>query len=145
MSGVREIDIETFRKSRSTRMREKIADLACSFSQRGWKETDARIEDCAAIKTHVNFGRRGVTAGVGGFAVGLSYEVNGKRYEAEAVSPVKVENGEAIKIRYNPRHPEQNNSIVSEMSWATSVVKIETILMVIFLLALFAAGIMMRR
>ncbi len=32
------------------------------------------------------------------------------------------------------------------MSWATSVVKIETILMVFFLLALFgAAGVMMRR
>jgi hypothetical protein len=136
MGDVRDIDIETFGKSRLTRLREKLGDLVCSFSRRGWKQTDARIENCAAMQ---------VIDGFGGYAVALSYEVDGESYQADAVSPVEVEKGDTIKIRYNPRHPEQNNSFDSETNWTSPAFRIRTILMVLVLLGLLAAGIIMRK
>ena len=139
------IDIESFRRTQAENLRQRFSDLHGSFSHRGWLETDAQIEDCTATKPHLRSWRGGASAPIGGYVVGLTYEVQGRRFEAEAISQVKVEKGETIKIRYNPRHPEQNNSILSETSWVSSVVKIETILMVLLLLGLLAAGIMMRR
>src|SRR5579863_8685909 len=132
------IDIESFRRTPQERLRLRFKDLLSSFTHRGWLETDARVEQCGAMEVQ-DFGS------IGGYAAVLSYEVDGKRYEAEVVSLVQVEKDDTIRIRYNPRHPEQNNSIGSETSWSSPVVKIGTILMVLVLLCLLAAGIMVRK
>ncbi len=137
MGEVRNIDVENFRKSRSARLREQLVDLACRFSHRGWIEADARIEICGAMEV-LDFGS------TGGHAVVLSYEVDGMRYEAEAISLVKAEKGEIVKIRYNPRNPEQNNSFGSETNWTSPVFRIGTILMVLMLLGLLLAGVLLR-
>ncbi|MFZ0302532.1 MAG: DUF3592 domain-containing protein [Terracidiphilus sp.] len=134
------IDIESCRLTPAEKLRLWFNDLLGSFSHRGWKETDAQVEACGAMDVLA-----GVYMSIGGYAVVLSYEVDGKRYEAEAVSSVKVEKGGTIKIRYNPRHPEQNNSIGSETNWTSPAFRIGTILMVLVLLGLLAAGIVMRR
>jgi hypothetical protein len=139
------VDIQSFRRTPAEKRRLWLNDLLSSFSHRGWLETDAKIEDCTATKPNFRSYRAGASACIGGYVVGLTYEVDGKRYDAGAISQVKVEKGETIKIRYNPRHPDQNNSIISETSWASSAVRVETILLVILMLGLLAAGIMMRK
>jgi len=131
------IDIESFRRTPAENLRLWFSDLLNSISHRGWKETDARVEQCGAMQVQDS-------GSTGGYAAVLSYEVDGKRYEAEAITLFEVQLHETVKIHYNPRHPEQNNSFGSETSWASPLVRIGTILMVLLLLALLAAGIMMR-
>jgi hypothetical protein len=131
------IDIESFRRTPAENRRLWLSNILSSFSHRGWLETDARVEQCGAMQVQ-DFGS------IGGYAAVLSYEVDGKRYEAEVVSLFQVERGETVKIRYNPRHPEQNNSIGSQTNGASPAFRIGTILMVLVLLGLPAAGIMMR-
>lgn len=139
------IDIESFRRSRTEKLRVRLNDAVSFFSHRGWEETNARVEDCSRLRGNPNNFKPWTAPATGGYAVGLSYDVDGKHYEAGAISPVEVEKGVTIRIRYNPRNPKQNNSFSSETSWVPFAVRIETILLVFLMLGLLAAGIMVRR
>jgi hypothetical protein len=144
LSKEKNIDIESFRRTRAQKLHAGLNSALSSLFHRGWKETDARIEDCTIMPTHVHYGRSWDTQGIGGYAVGLSYVVDGKLFEAETISPVKVQIHETIKIRYNPAHPEQNNSFGSETNWAPTAVWIEFVLVALLLLTLVVFGVFMR-
>lgn len=142
MSRDKNIDIESFRRRASFSLSLWFSDLIGRLFHRGWIETDARIESCN--KMEVQGGGGTALPGWGGYAVVLSYQVDERRYEAETISMYEAQVNNTIRIRYNPGHPEQNNSFGSETRWASPAVKIGTFLMVFVLLGLLIAGILMR-
>ena len=48
------------------------------------------------------------------YAVGFLYKVDGVAYRDGTVSFVEVQPHDKFAIRYNPEHPDQNNSLESE-------------------------------
>jgi hypothetical protein len=80
-----------------------------------WAETEAEVTDCtfARLRAYVDGG--GVEDQLAHYAVGFRYDVAGVTYKGVLSSPVEVQPQDTFSIRYNPAHPEQNNSIASEL------------------------------
>jgi hypothetical protein len=82
---------------------------------------------------------------IGGYAVTFTYAVNGKTYDGIAISPDKFEENDTFVIRYNPDHPEENNSFESEFSWIDGFMSYYAAFLFLAFLALVAVGLYLRR
>jgi hypothetical protein len=81
-----------------------------------WAEGEATVTDCTFAHARDLLDGGGVDDELAHYAVGFTYQVNGKTYTGVLSSPVEVEAGDTFAIRYNPRKPEQNNSLASELN-----------------------------
>jgi hypothetical protein len=93
------------------------ADLIEQALHHDWPEVEAEVRDCRFVRAI-----RGSGASVGQsayYAVGFTYQVNGITYQGVLSSPVEVQTHDKFSIRYNPEHPEENNSLASkcESGW----------------------------
>lgn len=77
----------------------------------GWPEAEAEVTSCRIVRRS---GTYRLDVSVPFYAVGFSYAVNGVTYTDDTNSPVEVQPGDKFSIRYNPEHPEENNSLASE-------------------------------
>jgi hypothetical protein len=135
MSESRNIDIESLRRSRRQKICDRLDVLFGWLRKRGWLEAEAEVVECvsASGRTYYPYHeRQGLW--VSGYAVTFAYTVDGKRYEGTTVSPDPVELHSRMTIRYNPRHPAQNNSFDSETDWVSPAAKVEEVLALIFVL-----------
>jgi hypothetical protein len=133
MSESRNIDIETLRQSRWERVCDRTDVLFGWMRKRGWREAEAEVVECIPTRFHPSY-RTGAAPLVGGYVVTFNYEVDGKRHEGTTISPDPVELHSKVTVRYNPRHPERNNSFDSETEWAEPAAKVEEVLGLCFLL-----------
>ena len=136
MSEENDIDIETLRKPRSARFRETLSEFASRLSHRGWKKIEAQVRDCTLVPPSTYPIEVDSWRQIGGYAVSFTYEVDGKTYSGMFNSPVKVQEQDQFVIRYNPRHPEENNSLGSENSWVTLYTKLASIVLGLLMLFL---------
>jgi hypothetical protein len=77
----------------------------------GWLETEAEVTSCKSFHHPGNL-RSGSSPGF--YGVCFTYKVDGISHEGATDSPVEMQRGDKFSIRYNPEHPEQNNSLESE-------------------------------
>lgn len=77
-----------------------------------WLEVEAEVCDCRFIRAKV--GSRSTVGESAHYAVGFKYQVNGTTYQGVLCSPVEVQAHDKFSLRYNPDHPEENNSLASE-------------------------------
>jgi hypothetical protein len=136
MSEEKDIDIETFMRPRSARIRGRLTDIFTSLLHLGWIETEAEVRECTVIrKNYVSTTQ--VMPRFGGYVVTFTYSVDGKTYGGSTFSPDEVQTGDKFAIRYNPRHPEQNNSFESETNWTTTYSKWFVIIALLLVFYLF--------
>jgi hypothetical protein len=136
LSEENDIDIETLRKPRSTRFREMLSEFIGRLSHRGWKKIEAQVRDCTLVPPSTYPSRYDGWNRIGGYAVSFTYVVNGKAYPGMLNSPVEVQAHDRFLIRYNPRHPEENNSLGSENSWVTLYTTLASAVLVLLMLFL---------
>jgi hypothetical protein len=145
MNEDHDIDIESFRRSRVDRLRSALRDEFSWLLHRGWTTVKAEVSDYSIIKRGYYSRYSSGGGGLGGYAVGFTYRVEGKSYEGCHISPDKVESGERFDIRYNTQHPEQNNGFESETAWAGLASKLTTTVVALFLLFLLVSNLFTRR
>jgi hypothetical protein len=92
-------------------------DLIAHALHHDWPEVEAEVQDCRFIRAVRHSG-----ASIGQpayYAVGFTYQVKGITYKGVLNSPVEVQPHDKFPLRYNPEHPEQNNSLASkyESGW----------------------------
>lgn len=150
----REIDFDSFRKSRWQRLREWWQvrshqllfwghDAGGRFRQRGWVEAEAEVISCTAVRRSRSYfprryGYRLSAPLLGGWIVEFKYSVDGKTYNGVTNSPCEVQQEDRFVVRYNPSRPEENNSLDSELSWFRGpIVAIYELLLALLLLAAF--------
>jgi hypothetical protein len=80
-----------------------------------WAETEAQVTDCTFAHFRATLDGGGIDDQLAHYAVGFTYEVDGVQYKGVLSSPVEVQPGDTFAIRYNPAHPEENNSVASEL------------------------------
>jgi hypothetical protein len=154
MSEERDFDIESFRKTRSQKIREnlqkfreRMTELVSFVTHRGWAETEAEVRSCKLLhyRTYAMLPSKSGSMPLSGYAVTFTYRVNGKTYDGITISPDEVQERDGFKIRYNPLHPEENNTLDSEISWIDGFMKYYDVLLILAVLALVIAGIALRR
>jgi len=74
----------------------------------GWPETEAEVTSCRYVRG--SYGKGGTPAY---YAVGFAYKVDGTIFVGATTSSVEVECHDKFSVRYNPEHPEENNSLAS--------------------------------
>lgn len=119
MSEEPAIDPETLRKSHVERLEADLHELASRLTHLHWPSTEAEVTDCRAARNRVSLHSKIEPPLLLGYIVGFSYSVNGKSYAGTLDSPVEVEAGDRFKLRYNPDHPNENNSLCSDNSPST--------------------------
>jgi hypothetical protein len=72
-----------------------------------WREAEAEITSCGRM--HYSQSIQPPYC-----AASFTYMVDGVEYTDATNSPVEVQRGGKFMVRYNPEHPEENNSLVSE-------------------------------
>jgi hypothetical protein len=80
-----------------------------------WLETEAEVTDCTYAPVRAFVDGAGVDEQLAHYTVGFTYKVNGNTYKGVLSSPVQVEPHDTFSLRYNPNHPEENNSLESEL------------------------------
>jgi len=143
MSDENNIDIETLRSSMrplSVRIRESLTDWIGWLFHRGWVEVEAEVRDCTPIhkgpfSTLSLY--KSATATFGGYVVGFTYVVQGKEYEGITNSTVEVQKHDKFAIRYNLKHPEENNTFDSETNWVVTYTKYFTVILFLFMVFLY--------
>jgi hypothetical protein len=80
----------------------------------------------------------------GGYAVRFSYSVDGRVHKGLTKSSFEVREKDPFPIRYNPRHPEENNTLDSANSRATLLVKFLTPALVFLMLFMFMMSVVFR-
>ncbi len=94
--------------------------------KRGWLETEAEVIECVSAESCTIYS--GCEGPIPSYVVTFTYVVDGVEYKGMTISPVEVELQSRMTIRYNPRHPAQNNSFDSETEWIKPVAKLEEVL-----------------
>ena len=87
-------------------------DLIENALHHDWLEVEAEVCDCRFIRA--TSGSRSSVGEAAHYAVGFKYQVNGTTYQGVLSSPVEVQVHDKFFLRYNPDHPEENNSLASE-------------------------------
>jgi hypothetical protein len=146
LSGENDIDIETLRQSRWARLCAPLSEFFSQLSHFHWPEAKAEVIDCTPVQP-LSVGRsRFLPYGpsqfdgwetVGGYAVTFCYSVDGRSYKGLTKSSFEVQKHDMFPIRYNPRNPEENNTLDSTNSRATLVTKLLTLLLALLILFLF--------
>jgi hypothetical protein len=80
-----------------------------------WTEVEAEITDCTYARFRAYVDGAGMEDQLAHYSVGFTYKVDGITYKGVLSSPVQVEPHDTFLLRYNPDHPEENNSIESEL------------------------------
>ena len=141
MSNDDNFDIETLRcrmRPLSVRIRESLKDWINGVLHRDWVEVDAEVCDCTPIHRSVfSTLRRSTIAQFGGYAVCFIYVVQSRKYQGITNSPVELQEHDKFAIRYNPKHPEENNTFDSETSWTVTYTIYFTIILFLFLVFLY--------
>jgi hypothetical protein len=139
MNEDRDIDIESFRLSRMAKIRAKFPDLMSTLFHRGWVETEAEVQTCRLIRHKYPYMvSRSGTASIGGYVVMFTYVVHGKPYDGMVISPAEVQAHDRFAVRYNPRSPGQNNSLMSEAEWLPAFSNVVYLLLILAFLVYLA-------
>jgi len=80
-----------------------------------WLETEAEVTDCTFARQSYEIDGAGMDTDLAHYVVTFTYNVNGTTYTGVLSSPVQVEPHDKFALRYDPDHPEENNSIASEL------------------------------
>jgi hypothetical protein len=136
VSEQRDVDAGILIREDSGKARTQFANPGSGLFHRGWVDVEAEVSDCTLIRNYIAT-PRDAWKPLGGYVVGFSYEVNGKSYEGILDSPDKVAMGDKFTIRYDPRHPEKNNTFDSETHWSYTYTKIFSIGIILLMLFLF--------
>lgn len=139
MSEQRDVDAGILIREDSGKARTQFANPGGGLFHRGWLDVEAEVLECTTPP-------RGCTPylaeteGAYGplpYIVTFRYTVDGKSYEGILNSPDEVERGEKFTIRYDPSHPEKNNTFDSETNWTYTYTKIFSVVMILLMLFLF--------
>jgi hypothetical protein len=135
MSEEQDISAGILSRERPGRGRTILQSLVGELFHRDWVETQAEVHDCTAVRSHFTTSPdTSVARGLAPYVVGFTYVVEGKSYEGILNSPDEVQEGDRFAIRYDPRHPEKNNTFDSETNWTVTYTKIIGVLMALALL-----------
>ncbi|MFZ0745872.1 MAG: hypothetical protein WAM85_15795 [Terracidiphilus sp.] len=157
MTRDEDIDIETFRRTRTGGFREwrldlghKFrnwrADLLGRFMQKGWLETEAEAICSRPIGHKYKYISRNAQPTLSGWAVNFTYDVDGKSFDGIAISRAKMNIHNKFIIRYNPAHPEENNTLATKLDWIDGFVTgAYDLFLVVLLGTLIVAGLLLRR
>jgi hypothetical protein len=118
----------------------QIANGGSGLFHRGWVEGEAQVIACS---TPVS--RRYTTPRPDGegssrdlpYVVAFRYMVKGKSFEGTVNSPDEVQRGDTFPIRYDPRHPEKNNTFDSETNWTYTYTAIFSVAMLLLMTVVF--------
>jgi len=121
----------------SARIREALKDFVSGLFHRNWAEVEAEVRECTPIyPSSYTPHWQGTLPKFVGYVVTFSYVVNDKKYEGITNLPNEVKLHDRLAIRYNPRHPGENNTFDSETNWATTYSKYFTVIGILLLLFL---------
>lgn len=134
MNDDRDIDLASFRRSRWDTIRDRLTDMIPGLRQRHWMIVDAEIRACTS-STQIGTSRGPIESlKVGPYIVDFTYKVNGRIFDGVTSSPVKVEKHDKFAIHYNPRRPEENNSLDSETAWVNSYAIVSSVVILLMIL-----------
>jgi hypothetical protein len=125
-------------RERRGKSRGPFAKVGGGLFHRGWVQGEAEVLACSTSVSRRYVPTRPFGAiGVLPYVVTFQYVVNGNRYEGVLNSPDEVEKGDTFAIRYDPSHPENNNTFDSETNWTYTYTKIFSIVMILLMAILF--------
>jgi hypothetical protein len=140
------IDIETLRQSRWLRILAPVSELYSRLFHLHWSKVRAEVIDCTPIAaTKYPILPEDGWMRIGGYTVTFSYSVGGRTYKGLTESSFKVATHDTFPIRYNPRHPEENNTLGSTNSRASLFAKFLTPILALLILFLFIKACVFRR
>ena len=143
MSQSPDFDLETLRQSRIARLEAELHELAGRLTHLHWPSTQAEVTDCKRMRVPQRFYGDSYPLPepplIRGYAVGFRYSVDGKSYTGILDSPVEVEAGDRFQLRYNPNHPNENNSLCSENSPSMMYAKLANVVLAILAVAFLLA------
>ena len=140
MSEQRDAGAGILIRERRRKSRDLYANLGSGLIHRRWVEGEAEVLACSTPLSRRYASTRfeaEESIRVMPYVVIFRYMVNGKSYEGMLNSPDKVERGDTFTIRYDPRHPEKNNTFDSETHWTYTYSKIFSIAMILLMAFLF--------
>jgi hypothetical protein len=125
-----DIDIGTLRRPRTQRIAAWFSAPIREITHLGWRTTSATVVACRPARVsryyspsmRVPYDPPILT----GFIVEFSYDVNGRTYTGILDSPVEVQPDDKFDLRYNPAHPEENNSLGSTGDSGTRIATLTT-------------------
>ncbi|MGD0631459.1 MAG: DUF3592 domain-containing protein [Terracidiphilus sp.] len=135
-----EIGAGVLMRERRSKSRDLNAILGSGLFHPGWVEGDA---DVIACSTPVSWRSTSTPLEGGGpirvlpYVVTFRYTVKGKSYEGIINSPDKVQRGDTFTIRYDPRHPEKNNTLDSETNWTYTYTTVFSVVMLLLMTVVF--------
>jgi hypothetical protein len=127
-------------RERRRKSRGMLTNLESGLFHRGWVEGDAEVIACS---TPVSWRFTATPLQGGGpiralpYVVTFRYVVKGKSYQGIINSKEKVKRGDLFTIRYNPRHPENNNTMDSETNWTYTYTTIFSVVMLLLMTLVF--------
>ena len=140
MSEQGNIDAGILMRERRAKSRGRFANLGGGLFQRRWVQGNAEVIACSTPVSRRYSPYLNDTEGTFGvlpYIVTFRYTVNGKSYEGILNSPDEVEKGDKFIIRYDPRHPQKNNTFDSQTNWTYTYTKIFSIAMILLMGFLF--------
>ncbi len=132
MSRETNIDIESLRRSPWEKACDRMDVLFGWLRKRGWVEAEAEVIECASAESCTSY--CDCEGPIPSYVVTFTYAVDGVDYKGMTISPVEVELQSKMPIRYDPRHPAQNNSFDSETDWVKPVSRVEEVLVLCLVL-----------
>jgi hypothetical protein len=136
VSEPRDVDAGILLREDSGKARTLFTNLGSGLFHRGWVDVEAEVSECRLIRNYITR-PRDAWKPMGGYVIGFTYDVNGKRYQGILDSPDEVVVGDKFILRCDPRHPEKNNTSDSETHWTYTYTKIFSIAMILLMLFLF--------
>jgi len=136
VSEQRDIDAGILMRERRGKSRSILANPGLGLFHRGWVEGNAEVIACSTPVSRRYTPYQNDTEGSFGllpYVVTFRYEVKGKSYEGIINSPDEVQKGDRFIIRYDPRHPQKNNTFDSQTDWTYTYTKIFSIAMILLM------------
>jgi hypothetical protein len=134
------IDAGILMRERRGKSRSIFANPGLGLFRRGWVEANAEVVACSTpVSWRYNAPRMGGEGSIRPlpYVVTFRYEVKGKSYEGIINSPDKIKRGDTFTIRYDPRHPETNNTFDSQTDWTYTYTTIFSVVMLLLMSVVF--------
>jgi hypothetical protein len=118
----------------------RLPDAAQRFTQSGWLETEAEVLSCKDGRRQLFNNLIDGQESLDGWLVAFRYLVDGRSYDGVHVSSSEWQVGEKFPIRYNPAHPDQNDSLTTKLDALNDSVLWAYFIFLVLLLTALAVG-----
>jgi hypothetical protein len=100
----------------------RLSDVAWRFKRRGWSETEAEVLSSKDHRKNWYLPNNLIDnqPSLDGWLVAFRYFVDKNPYDGVLFTRNELKEGEKFTIRYNPAHPDQNDSLAAKLDWLSN-------------------------